>query len=201
MFIPDTISFDRFEYPYQLPIAMQKIIEQSSRNLITGIGLNNSLFNIEYKLNINDNTAHIIEINSRLSSQFAVLIESVTGQNPLTSICDISVGAQPSFQDDWSSTPYNYCTSFVSRVFENKYITKIPLATEIDALQHRYPSAQIHNLIEKPNAYLSDYEQDNDTYRYAIINVAGATLEEVNVIHTQVHTELDALYEFQPAKQ
>jgi predicted ATP-grasp superfamily ATP-dependent carboligase len=65
---------------------------------MSGMGFNNSLFNIEFMYNPRARTIHIIEINPRMAAQFADLYEKVDGFNAYEVLFALAIGERPSIQ-------------------------------------------------------------------------------------------------------
>lgn len=68
-FLPNSLSFERFDYPCHFEKELEIQIEEVDKKLVDGIGLQNTLFNIEMKVDQTNGKIWIIEINSRLSLQ------------------------------------------------------------------------------------------------------------------------------------
>ena len=68
--------------------------------------------------------------------------------------------------------------SFVLRTFENGYVRRIPLAEEIERLAERFPEAFIEILV-KEGEKLSDELQDDESYRYALVDLCAKDRKEL----------------------
>lgn len=178
VFLSNKISFDRFDFPFHCSALLKDKIYQIGETAIKGVGLNNTLFNIEMKVREEDCTVSIIEINTRLSMQFVFLIEKVTGINPLTRLIQVALG------EDIVDTPQEglvlqkCASSCVLRRTTDAIVTEIPTKSYIDELESRFPHTQITSLIP-PGRKLSDYPQDAFTYRYAFVDIARDSLNEI----------------------
>lgn len=169
---PNTICFERFEYPSALPFEIQHRMMRIAQRIIHAIGFNNGLFNIEFMYNPILDRIDIIEVNPRMAPQFADLYEKVTGFNSYTIALDIALGQKPRFNH--SQGNYPYAASCVLRLFEDKITTKIPTLHEIHQLHERYPDIRIE-IYAKEGKKLSDLKQDTKSFMYCIINVGAAT--------------------------
>ena len=94
---PGTMSFERFEYPSRLPVGVQERMSDIARQVILGIGLDNTMFNMEMFYKEETDAIHIIEINPRMSYQFADLFEKVDGTNSYSVQLQLSQGQEPEF--------------------------------------------------------------------------------------------------------
>jgi hypothetical protein len=167
---PGTMSFERFEYPSRLPIPVQQRMEDIASELMLKIGLDYAVFNIEMFYNPETDAIHIIEINPRMSYQFADMFEKVDGTNTYTTQLQLSQGEQPGFEK--GKGHFGVAASFVLRLFENKTVTRVPTQEELSKIRTRYPDSLII-LKVKEGIMLSDLSQDEQSYRYAIVNLGG----------------------------
>jgi hypothetical protein len=135
-----------------------------------GIGFNGGLFNIEMFYNAELNTIHIIEINPRMSSQFADLIEKVNGQNTYEIQVALALGEPPTvLRNEGKDT---IAASFVLRTFHDKTIQHFPSQDEVNLITQQYPDARIE-IYGKEGMRLSHELNDMESYRYGIINLGG----------------------------
>jgi hypothetical protein len=167
---PGTLSFQRFEYPSKLPKSVQHRMENIAAKLVLEIGLDYTLFNIEMFYNPEKETIHIIEINPRMSYQFADLFEKVDGTNSYNIQLQLSQGEQPVFEQ--SKGQFRVAASFVLRLFEDKLVTRSPTEEELNKIKTKFPDSFVIIKVKKGNK-LSDVSQDEKSYRYAIINLGG----------------------------
>jgi len=189
IFLPNKISFTRFDYPYEFEPELNNKIESLSKKLASGLGLNNTLFNIEFVVNLRTNKIFIIEINGRLSLQFAHLIHTVSGYNPLEAMADISVGKEPGFFLKNENKKYKICSSCVLRKRFDHRVLQVPQEKELDTLSEKHSDIQITSLIQEGKK-LSDYRQDSKTFRYAIVDIPGNDLCDIKRKLYKVRSEL-----------
>ncbi|MGI8895040.1 MAG: ATP-grasp domain-containing protein, partial [Casimicrobiaceae bacterium] len=141
---PDTTSFQRFEYPSRLPASIQDRMGEVAKKVIQGIGFDNGLFNIEFIYNAAADAVHIVEINPRMSSQFADLIEKVDGTNTYSILLDIALGKKPILTRREGA--HAMAASCVLRVFDNRRVRKLPDVGEIAELRTRHPDMRVEIL-------------------------------------------------------
>ncbi len=159
---PGTMSFERFEYPSRLPIRIQQRMADIARQLILKIGLDYTVFNIEMFYNCETDAIHIIEINPRMSKQFADIFEKVDGTNTYAVQLQLSMGKQPEFEKGKGS--FGVAASFVLRLFENKIVTRIPTQEELNKIHTLFPDSMIIFKVKEGNM-LSDLGKDEKSYR------------------------------------
>lgn len=173
---PGTISFERFEYPSSLPCRVQKCMTEIVTVVLEKSGLNNTLFSVECVYNEEKERVYIIEINPRISSQFSDLFEKVDGFNTYEVMVDLALGREPEIVT--GKGKFCVAASFVLRMFEDKYVERMPRAKEIYSIIEQFPDACIE-LYANEGKFLSHEKQDGKSYRYAVINIGGADQEDL----------------------
>ena len=141
-----------------------------------GVGFDNGLFNIEMMYDECDGSVRIIEVNPRMSSQFADLFEKVDGVNSYEILLNIALGQEPMYAR--GKGKHTVAVSHVLRTFSDKKILRVPDKEHEDALLKRFPDMRIE-LFGKPGETLSALLQDGNSFRYGIINLGGESLEDV----------------------
>lgn len=174
--VPNTISFDRFDYPSSLTQDVQERMSVIAKKVMLGIGFDNSLFNIEFMYNEQTDEIHIIEINPRMSSQFGDMFEKVDGFNTYQVLLDIAVGKQPEL--NYRKGVFGHASSCVLRSFNDKRVISTPAGSDVQAACEQFPDVRIE-LLADPGKQLSDYVQDGHTYRYTLINIGGKTKDDM----------------------
>jgi len=173
---PGTLAFRRFEYPSSLPLAVQCRMKQLAEAVMTGIGFDNGLFNIEVMYNAARDRLHIIEINPRMASQFADLYEKVDGFNTYELLIDLALGRRPSLRKGQGR--HRRAASCVLRTFEDRLVRRVPSEGDVAGVRERYPDARIE-ILATPGRKLSEEMQDSESYRYGIISLGGEDIEDI----------------------
>ena len=190
---PGTISFARFEYPSKLPQDVQAKMETIAAEAGRAFGFDQMMFNIEMFYNPTSKAVHIIEINSRMSSQFADLFGKVDGTNSYDVQIALSRGETPRFVRGQGQ--FQVATSFVMRSFEDRWIVRVPEAEEIQRITQTHPDARISPLVSARER-LSDHPHQPESYRYAIVNLGGNSPEHLEDRYGEVEAQLP--FEFSP---
>ena len=173
---PNTISFARFEYPSFLPDTVQQRMGTIAQELMVGIGFNNSLFNIEMMYNPITDHIFIIEVNSRMSRQFADLYEKVDGMSSYTIALDIATAQQPHIK--YRNGQFKVAASCVMRLFENKRVVKVPTLDDIAQVKKIFPESRIYICVNE-GELLSDQLQDGNSYLYCLIHLGARDQQEL----------------------
>jgi len=189
---PNTIAFKRFEYPSSLPEPVQSRMLSLARKLMRQSGFDHGMFNVEFMYNPAADTIHVVEINPRMSSQFADLFEKVDGTNSYSVLLDLAFGKEPQITKDEGQYPM--AASCVMRTFENKRVMKLPGDDEIAQLQFERPDIRIEVLATE-GTRLSQQMQDGQSYRYGIINIGGDSMRQILDIYEDCLSKLTFVFE------
>lgn len=167
---PGTICFKRFEYPSSLPAAVQARMADIATRLMQGVGFDNGFFNIEFMYNPETETIHIIEVNPRMVSQFADLIEKVDGVNTYAYLLALATGQKLNVPK--RNGKHGMAACFVLRTFEDKKVVKVPTQDQLDRVYEFFLDARIQ-LYVKEGDTLSDAFQDGKSFRYGLVHLGG----------------------------
>lgn len=189
---PNTIAFKRFEYPSSLPEAVQARMFSVAKKVMGTMGFDNGMFNVEFIYNPTADTIHIVEINPRMSSQFADLFEKVDGTNSYSVLLDLAFGKKPQIKKGQGRYPV--AASCVLRTFENKRVVKLPSIDEIERIQIDHPDTRIEVLAMR-GTRLSQQMQDGCSYRYGVINIGGGNRQEILEIFNHCRRNLTFVFE------
>ena len=173
-------SFERFEYPSRVPAGVQERMARIADRCIRAIGLDRTFFNMEFFYREENDAIHLIEINGRMSSQFAPLYRMVDGIDLYAMQLDLALGRDPGGRGTWAPGRKRgmVAASFVLRTFEDGYVRRIPSAEEIERLERRFPDSFAEILV-KEGEKLSDELQDDESYRYALVDLCAKDRKEL----------------------
>src|SRR5262249_48962927 len=156
----------RFEYPSQLPEDVQARMLNVADRVMRQMGFDDGQFNMEFMYDVDTDALRIIEINPRMSSQFADLFEKVDGTNSYSVMLDLALGRPPQVQS--RNGRYAAAASCVLRTFQNQNVLKVPTQEVIDEVIERHPGARIE-VLARAGRRLSQQMQDGCSFRYGIV--------------------------------
>lgn len=162
---PNAISFLRFEYPSRLPEERQRAMADVAERLMPALGFRDSMFNIEFFVGP-DGTPKIVEVNGRMASQFAPLVQAVHGVSSYEIQLALCTGRTPSLPQARSEL---VAASFVLRTYADAVVRSVPDPTTV---LERYPHAHVEVLVG-PGHRLSEYDQDTASHRLAVVALAA----------------------------
>lgn len=167
---PYTMQFDRFVYPSRLPYHIQKRMHNIVTTLVTASRLDNTLFNVELRYDTKTDRITIIEINPRMSAQFADMYESVDGYNPYAVATDIACGTRVNapYRAGKHTTSVHFCMYASADYF----VKQVPTPDEKQEIIRGFPDTRI-NVRVKPGKRISACHASVFTYGYMIIRVSG----------------------------
>jgi hypothetical protein len=160
---PGTNSFERFEYPSALPSERLRELAELSEALVAGHGLDCCFFNVEFLVPATG-LARIVEVNARIASQFAPLVEAVECRSTYDALFALACGEDPG----WAvGSGHGVAISYVVRVFEDALVVAVP-----------EPEESLEVLV-RPGLRLSEQgANDTASYRLAIFTEYAATRAE-----------------------
>jgi hypothetical protein len=160
---PGTNSFERFEYPSALDPERQDELFDLARRVVPALGLDGGFFNIEYVVP-QEGPATIIEVNGRIASQFAPMMEALHGRSTYDALFALACGVNPAWQP---GEPDGVAVSYVVRTFRDAFVESVP-----------EPEEGVEILV-RPGLRLSEQgTNDVESYRVAIVYGAGETRAE-----------------------
>ncbi len=160
---PGTTSFERFEYPSTLDEERQAELAGLAARVVSAHGLDDLFFNVEFFVP-DEGPAEIIELNGRIASQFAPLVERLHGRSTYDALFDLACGKDPAWR---TGAPDGVGVSYVVRVFEDALVEAVPEPE--DGLE----------ILVGPGPRLSEQGvNDARSFRLAILYGFGETREE-----------------------
>jgi ATP-grasp domain-containing protein len=171
IFYRGTGSFRRFETPSRLPAKVQEDCFRIAARFMEAIGFNDGVFNVEFLYDPKTRAIKILEVNSRMASQFAGLTEALHGTNTYEILLDLSLGRRPRFRRFFGKA--RAAASFVLRRFKDALVARVPHADELRTIADKIPGTSFEVLVEQGRRLSSHFQQDDESYRYGLINVSG----------------------------
>ena len=123
------------------------------------------MFNIEFFVRPDGRPA-IVEVNGRMASQFAPLVQAVHGVSTYEIQLDLCAGRTPNLppaRDDLVTA------SFLLRTYADAVVRSVPDPTTV---LERYPRAHVEVLV-RPGHPLSENDDDTASHRLAVIALAA----------------------------
>lgn len=160
---PGTLSFERFEYPSKLSEEQQATLSEVAERVLPALEFDGGFFNVEFFVP-ESGPEQIIEVNGRIASQFAPLVQSLHGRSTYDALFELACGDDPAWR---TGIPDGVAVSYVMRVFEDAFVEGVP-----------DPEEGLEVMV-RPGLFLSEQGQnDAQSYRLAILYGSGETREE-----------------------
>jgi ATP-grasp domain len=158
-----TLSFERFEYPSRLPEEKQAELSDIADRILPALGFEGGFYNVEFFVP-DEGPAQIIEVNGRIASQFAPLVQALHGRSTYDALFELACGEDPKWD---TGIPDGVAVSYVMRVFEDAYVEAIP-----------DPEDNLELLARRGLPLSAQGTNDSQSYRLAILYESGETREE-----------------------
>jgi hypothetical protein len=160
---PRTLSFESFDYPSALPRERLEELSDISSRVLPAFGFEGGFFNVEFFVP-EHGPAQIIEVNGRIASQFAPLIQGVHGRSTYDALFQLALGEDPA----WSpGEPEGVGVSYVLRVFEDAFVAAVP-----------DPGPDVELLVRPGLSLCEQGVNDSQSFRLAILYGFGETRDE-----------------------
>ena len=175
---PATGSFLRFDYPSALPAAVQARMADVARRVVRELGLERTLFNVEMVWDQERERAWILEVNPRICGQFADLYRKVDGTSGYDVALALALGERPRLRR--GTGRYAAAASFPLRVFAPCRVLAAPDVEAVAAAEALHPETLVWSECGAGEE-LADFEVDEDgaSHRYAVVNLGGASREDL----------------------
>ena len=134
------------------------------------------LFNIEMFYNPETGDAKIIEINPRISYQFADLYEKVDGFNMYDLLISLALGESPSFGR--GKGDYRNSASFVLRTFQGRRLQASPDREHVQRLRRQFEDARLMLYGQRGCSFAREMRMVG-SFRYAVINMGAASPQDL----------------------
>ena len=172
-----TSSFLRYQYPSQLPEAVQRRLIDTSVRLIEQIGLDPSTFNIEYFWDPDTDAINVIEVNPRLSQSHARLFEAVDGVPNHQCMVHLALGEDPRLP--YRQGEYRIAGKWFYRRFTDGVVRRVPTADEIEKIQQDIPGVTI-DVVPAEGDRLSEMP-GQDSYSYELADIFIGAHDEADL--------------------
>lgn len=181
-------SFLRYQYPSQLPMAVQYRMMDIARRVLAQIDLNDSCFNIEYFYNQTDDSIYLLEINPRTSQSHADLFEKVHGQSQFQIMLQVALGERPKPLE--RSGPFRLAAKYMYRTDQPGVVKKLPGTEELTRLNERFPHTKINFNVREGDNLAELLFQDAYSFEIADIYIGGNDEMEICAKYEEIVQEL-----------
>jgi len=186
----DSSSFSRYEYPSKIPQEIQNEMVEITRKIIKHIGYNNNTFNIEYLYNQTSGEITLLEINPRHSQSHAFLFDHVDGVANHKIQLDLALGKKPELPKKFSGK-YKKAAKFMTRTFEDGFITKVPSYRELKKINKENKDIIIKLLATEGTRLSQMSYQDSYSYELADIYIPAQDENDLIEKYNKVISEID----------
>ncbi|MEK6246241.1 MAG: ATP-grasp domain-containing protein [Pseudomonadota bacterium] len=180
-------QFERFVYPSRVPHPVQERMRALAERLLSGMGYRHGFFNLEMFWDPATDRLMLIELNPRLASQLAGLYRRVDGINPHRMLLELCTGSAP--QASHAPTGCSIAASLVSRRFDGRPLEREPQPSDLAGVRQRFPDAAVMLYLKRGQALAREMKWLG-SYRYAVVNLGGASEEVLNRRYAEIQKML-----------
>ena len=170
-------SFLRYRYPSQLPDHVLERIRSVTRRVMTGLGLHNSTFNVEYFWDADTDRLVLLEVNTRHSQSHAPLFRYVDGLTNHAQMIDLALGRKP--RQPSGEGYFQTASKWMYRWFSDGVVRRLPSSREIADLEQRYPGTIIELDVTEGQRLSDSFSQDSYSFTLATIYTTGQSDQQV----------------------
>jgi hypothetical protein len=195
LFHPGSTSFAGFHYPSHLSPAVQERMGRVACDVAVALGLERTLFNVEFFHDAARERVSLIEINPRLCGQFGDLYAKVDGTSGFELALALACGDSPTIRRGAGS--FRAAASVPLRVFHTTRLLRAPSTEQQSAIVRRFPGTLVWSECRNGDVLrvASDVE-DGQSARYGVINLGGADRSDIQARLSAVVRDL--AFEFLP---
>jgi len=168
---PGTNSFARFQYPSALRPDVVARMEKTAKDIMEASGLQSNIFNIEMFYDPILDRVFIIEINPRMSEQFADLYEKALGTNLYSIQTALALGEEPVLSPGGGK--YGVSASYVLRTFPGQQLSGSVTQQKLDAMRAKYPDVRLNVTPTGWRHVLNLSLNDRDSVKLGTINIGA----------------------------
>ena len=183
LMFPGTDHFERFVYPSRVPQPVQERMRELAARLLAGLGYRHGFFNLEIFWDPATDKLTLVEINPRLASQLAGLYQRVDGINPHRMLLELCTGDAPRAARE--ATGCSIAASLVSRRFDGLPLEREPCDADLASVRQRFPDAAVMLYLKRGQALAREMKWLG-SYRYAVVNLGGASEEMLNRRYAEI---------------
>lgn len=192
---PDRSSFQRYEYPSELPAAAQERMKDLTRRVIAHVGLRDATFNVEFFYDEDRDAVSLLEINPRMSQSHGLVYEMVDGLPNHELLVDLALGERPTWRE--GEGPHAKAAKCFIRSFEeDAVVRRVPTEDELAALRAELPDVVV-KVLHEPGGRLSDLAQQ-EPHSYALAHVFVGARDRAELLRTLERVEARLTFELEP---
>ncbi len=171
-------SFARFDYPSELPLAVQERMGAAAGAIALALGLDHTLFNMELFYEPASGRIGLIEVNPRLCGQFADLYAKVDGTSGFALALDLALGRKPRVQR--GAGPFAAAASVPLRLFRSARVVAAPSPAQQRALEHAQPGTLLWSECARGDVLrVGPDVEDGHSVRYGVVNLGAAGRSDI----------------------
>jgi len=174
------MSLERYEYPSSLPLEIQKEMKRLACRVIEFVDLDDTPFNMEFFYDRRSGCLWLLEINARISKSHSPLFDKVEGVPHKEVMIDVALGKRPDYPARRGR--FRYAAKFMPRLYgnhEQEAVIAAPDAEKIQAIEARYPGAEIQLHVHQGMRLADLHHRDAYSYELGAIFMGANSRTEL----------------------
>ena len=168
---PGTQAFMRWDFPSDLPTAVQQRALQVAQTFLSAVGFSYGMFNMEFFYNAVTDSLTVIEFNPRMASQFSDLYIRVSGVDLHACSLAMAHGEHPDTVPRTDPTA-GAASSLVYRTFSPLQPCTMPRADQLANFVANFPDGLLFPFPKDKGSIARDFKWLG-SYRYGIVHLGG----------------------------
>lgn len=194
---PHAGTMQRYQYPSNLPKAVQARMCTAAATVMEHIEYDNGPFNMEFFYQSERDQLMLLEINARISKSHCLLFAMVEGASHHEVAVCLAVGREPQFPR--GEGPFAYAAKFMLRHFEDAQVNAVPDREQIRRLQQELSGMAINIHVRTGDRLSQLRDQDSYSYEYAELFLGGTSPAELEEKWQLCRTQLSFDFSELPA--
>jgi hypothetical protein len=170
-------SFQRYQYPSQLPAAVRDRMISVAGRVMRHIGYDGAPFNVEFFWNPRRDTLRLLEINGRISKSHSPLFHMVDGSAHQRVAVDLALGRAPRMPR--RAGRHALAAKFMLRCYHDGVVRRAPAEDDIARLKERFPDAMLRVLVQPDQQLRHLHYQDSYSFELAELFLGARNQREL----------------------
>jgi biotin carboxylase len=182
-------SFSRYQYPFELPRRVRRAMAEVAARFLRHVGFDGSPFNAEFFWNRDDDSVHLLEVNTRISKSHAPLFDMVDGESHHAVNLRCALGLEP--RPPRRQGRFRVAAKFMPRRRRDAVVTRVPTEDDVARVQRAFPGTLIELHVREGMRLCELRGQESYSYMLAEIHMGASNEKELRAHYRDALAMLD----------